>query len=132
MLDLGTSFLASVARDPGAVAIVDASLRLTYAQWFARISSVVAAFDDLGLKPGDHIVTVLQNRWEAATIHWACQLAGVVITPINWRVKSDELDFCIENSESKALVYESVSAGAVAGAWFAQNLRRVVVGGGRK
>ena len=128
MLDLGTSFVASVARDPGAIAIVDASLRLTYAQWFARISSVVAAFDDLDLRPGDHIVTVLQNRWEAATIHWACQLAGIVITPINWRVKSDELDFCIENSESKALVYESVSADAVAGARFAHNLRRVVVG----
>src|SRR3984893_9415485 len=121
-------FVASVERDPDAVAIVDADLRLTYAQWFARISSVVAAFDDLDLRPGDHIVTVLQNRWEAATIHWACQLAGIVITPINWRVKSDELDFCIENSESKALVYESVSAGAVAGARFAGNLRHIVVG----
>jgi 2-furoate---CoA ligase len=128
MLDLGTSFLASVARDPDAVAIVEADVRLTYARWFARISSVVAAFDDLDLRPGDHIVTVLQNRWEAATIHWACQLAGIVITPINWRVKSDELDFCIENSESKALVYESVSAAAVAGARFAHDLRRVVVG----
>ena len=104
MFDLGTSFVASVARDPGAVAIVDAELRLTYAQWYARISSVVAAFDDLGLRPGDHIVTVLQNRWEAATIHWACQFAGIVITPVNWRAKADELDFCIENSESKAIV----------------------------
>src|SRR6202043_79856 len=128
MLDLGTSFVASVARDPDAVAIVDGDLRLTYAQWYARISSVVAAFDDLGLRPGDHIVTVLQNRWEAATIHWACQFAGIVITPVNWRAKADELDFCIENSESRALVYESVSAGAVAGARFAHNLRRVVVG----
>src|ERR1700704_2198130 len=130
MFDLGTSFVASVARDPGAVAIVDAELRLTYAQWYTRISSVVAAFDDLGLRPGDHIVTVLQNRWEAATIHWACQLAGIVITPINWRAKADELDFCIENSESEALVYESVSAGAVAGARLARNLRRIVVGEG--
>ena len=128
MFDLGTSFVASVARDPGAVAIVDAGLRLTYAQWFARISSVVAAFDDLGLRPGDHIVTVLQNRWEAATIHWACQFAGLVITPINWRAKSDELDFCIENSQAQALVYEGVSAGAVADAGFARNLRRIVVG----
>jgi 2-furoate---CoA ligase len=128
MFDLGTSFVASVARDPGAVAIVDAELRLTYAQWYARISSVVAAFDDLGLRPGDHIVTVLQNRWEAATIHWACQLAGIVITPVNWRAKADELDFCIENSESRALGYESVSAGAVAGARLAGNLRRIVVG----
>src|SRR5260370_5525544 len=127
MFDLGTSFVASVARAPGAVAIVDAELRLTYAQWYTRISSVVAAFDDLGLRPGDHIVTVLQNRWEAATIHWACQFAGIVITPINWRAKAVELDFYIENSESRALVYESVSAVAVAGARLSRNLSLIVV-----
>ena len=51
-----------------------------------------------GLKPGDHLVTLLQNRWEAATLHWACQSAGVIITPINWRAKADEIDFYIEDS----------------------------------
>src|SRR5260370_9981962 len=115
MFDLGTSFVASVARDPGAVAIVDAELRLTYAQWYTRISSVVAAFDDLGLRPGDHIVTVLQNRWEAATIHWACQLAGLVITPINWRAKPAEPHFSPGNLEANLLVYQSVSPRPVAG-----------------
>ena len=47
MLDLGTSFIASVARDPNAIAIVDADQRLTYQQWYARISAVVAAFSPL-------------------------------------------------------------------------------------
>ena len=107
MLDLGTSFVASVARDPEALAIVDDDLRLTYAQWYRRISSLIASFDRIGLKPGDHIVTVLQNCEPAATLHWACQLAGIVITPINWRAKDDELDFCIENSEACAVVYRT-------------------------
>lgn len=129
MLDLGTSFVASVARDPTAVAIVDGDLRLTYSQWYARISSVVALFDELGLKPGDHIVTALQNRWEAATIHWACQFAGIVITPVNWRAKSEELDFCIENSESRAVIYEGVSAEAVASSKFGRRTLRIAVGG---
>jgi 2-furoate---CoA ligase len=127
MLDLGTSFVASVSRDPDAVAIVDAGQRLTYAQWYQRISSVVAAFDDLGLRPGDHIVTVLQNRWEAATIHWACQFAGIVVTPINWRAKSDELDFCIRNSESKAIIYEAASADAVNSSAPARAIRRISI-----
>ena len=95
MLDLGASFVASVARDPDALAIVDDGLRLTYAQWYRRISSLVASFDRIGLKPGDHILTVLQNCEAAATLHWGCQLAGIVITPINWRATNDELDFCI-------------------------------------
>ena len=76
---------------------------------------MVAAFDELGLKPGDHLVTVLQNRWEAATLHWACQFAGIVITPVNWRAKADEIDYCLENAEAKAVVFEDVSAEAVAG-----------------
>src|ERR1700686_4207201 len=90
MLDLGTSFVASVARDPNALAIVDDNVRLTYAQWYTRISSVVADFDRIGLKPGDHLVTVLQNCEAAATLHWACQLAGIFVTPINWPAKADE------------------------------------------
>jgi 2-furoate---CoA ligase len=129
MLDLGTSFVASVARDPNALAIVDDGVRLTYAQWYRRISSLVASFDRIGLKPGDHIVTVLQNCEAAATLHWACQLAGVVITPINWRAKDDELDFCIENSESCAVVYQDVSAAALEKSKRAPALARVYVGG---
>ncbi|WP_213771882.1 AMP-binding protein [Bradyrhizobium sp. dw_78] len=122
MLDLGTSFLASVARDPDALALVDGDVRLSYAQWLARISSLVSAFDQLGLRPGDHLLTVLQNTWQAATVHWACQFAGLIITPINWRVKADELDFCIENSECRALVYQDISQDAVAASTRASNL----------
>jgi 2-furoate---CoA ligase len=128
MLDLGTSFVASVARDPCALAVVDDGVRLSYAEWYRRISSVVAALDRIGLKPGDHIVTVLQNCEAAATLHWACQLAGVVITPVNWRAKDDELDFCIENSEARAVIYQDVSAQAVARSKRAPNLPRMAVG----
>src|SRR5205823_4477265 len=88
MFDLGTSFLASVARDPDALAIADGAVRLIYREWYRRISSVVAGLDMLGLKPGDHIVTVLTNCWEAATLHWACQFAGIIVTPVNWRANA--------------------------------------------
>ena len=114
MLDLGTSFLASVARDPHRIALVDGPLRLTYQAWHTKIVAVAAGLLAQGLKPGDHVVTVLQNRWEAATLHWACQFAGLILTPINWRAKGDEIDFCLENSDARALVFEPVSAPNVA------------------
>lgn len=113
MLDLGRSFIASVARDPEAVAIVDGEMRMTYREWYEKISSLVAGFDRLGLMPGDHIVTLLQNRWEAATIHWACQFAGIVITPMNWRAKHDEVDYCVTDAEAKLVVHEEASSQAV-------------------
>src|SRR5262249_31712608 len=115
MLDLGTSFIASVARDPNALAIVDGDLRLTYAEWYRRISSVVAGFDALGLKPGDHIVAALTNRFEAATLHWAGQLAGVITTPVNWRATADDLAFFCQDADAKALIHEDVSAEAARG-----------------
>ena len=127
MLDLGLSLLGSVARDPGALAIADGEQRLTYTQWYRQISALVKGFGDIGLKTGDHLVTVLQNRIEAATLHWACQFAGIVITPVNWRSTASELDFFLEDADAKAVAYEDASAAAVAGSALAQNLPRIAL-----
>ncbi len=131
MLDLGTTFVASVARDPGALAIADGALRLTYAQWYRKISSLVAVFDQLGVTAGDHLVTVLTNRWEAATLHWACQFAGLIITPLNWRASPDDLDFCLTDAGAKAVVFEDVSAPAVHASKEAQTLARIALDAGQ-
>ncbi|MBV8839990.1 MAG: AMP-binding protein, partial [Alphaproteobacteria bacterium] len=63
----------------------------------------------------DHIVTALTNRHEAATLHWACQFAGIIITPVNWRATADDLDFFCADADAKALLYEDVSAEAARG-----------------
>ncbi len=127
MLDLGTSFLASVERDPQALAIADGKLRFSYADWYRQISAVAASLAELGLKPGDHLLTILQNRCEAASIHWACQFTGIIITPVNWRATPAELDFLIENSEARIVVYEDVSAEAVAHSTAAQARPRIAL-----
>ncbi len=127
MLDLGNSLLAAIERDPHALAIVDGPVRLTYAQWYRRISAIVAGFDELGLRPGDHLVTVLRNRWEAATIHWACQFAGLICTPVNWRSSAGEIDYFLRDSEAKAVAFEEVSAGEVRKSPPAHSCRRVAL-----
>src|SRR5262244_95727 len=131
MLDLGTSFLASIARDPDALAIVDGDVRLTYSAWYERISALVAGLDALGLEGGDHLVTVLQNRWQAATIHWACQFAGIIVTPLNWRSSAEELDFCVDDAEAKAVVYEEISAAAVQSSRQARERPCIAIGAAR-
>ncbi len=127
MLDLGLSFLGSVARDPNALAIADGDVRLTYTQWYARSSALVAGIDAIGLNAGDHLVTALQNRWEAATLHWACQFAGIVVTPVNWRATASEIDFYLDDADAKAVAYEDASAAAVAGSVAARNLPRIAL-----
>jgi 2-furoate---CoA ligase len=128
MFDLGRSFLASVERSPGVTAIVDGELRLTYAEWFGKVRNVAGALNRLGLQRGDHLLVVLQNRWEMATLHWACQFLGVVVTPLNWRAKPEEIDYCASDADARMVVFQDVSAEAVAASAVAQRLTRVVVG----
>ncbi|HEY2022915.1 AMP-binding protein [Paraburkholderia sp.] len=129
MLDLGRTFLQSVERSPNALALIDGDVALTYAQWHEVIVKVAQGLGGLGLARGDRLLVVLQNRWEMATLHWACQLTGIVIVPLNWRAKPDELDYCVSDAGVKALVYEPVSADAVTGSPAAQTIPRVALDG---
>jgi len=113
MLDLGRTFLQSVERAPWATAIVDGEHRMTYAQWASKVGAVQRGLTSLGLKAGDHLLSILQNRLEAATLHWACQFAGIVMTPLNWRAKPDEVVYCLQDSGARIIVYEMVCAEAV-------------------
>ncbi len=122
MLDLGTSFLASVERDPDALAIVDGEIRLSYRQWYDKVSALAAALRETGLQRGDHVLTAMQNRWENASLHWACQFLGLVVTPLNWRAKADEIDFGIEDADAKAVFYEASTQEAVRLSRLAQDL----------
>ncbi len=71
---------------------------------------------------------MLQNRWEAATIHWACQFSGIIVTPLNWRSSAEEVDYCVTDADARLIVYEQVSAEAVLGSPAAQRCRRIAVG----
>lgn len=128
MLDLGRTFLQSVERNPDAIAVVDGDTRLTYAAWLEQILRVAQGLDELGLGRGDHLLAVLQNRLEMATLHWACQFLGVIVTPLNWRAKPEEIDYCLIDASARAIVYEEVSADAVAQAGEAAGVPRIVVG----
>lgn len=131
MFDLGRTLIAVVERDPEATAIVDGETRFTYGEWFAHIRRLVGGFDEMGLGRGSHLAILLRNRWEMATIHWACQLAGVIATPLNWRIKGAELDYFIEDAEAEAIIFEAASEAIVAESGAARGIPRIAVGDAR-
>jgi 2-furoate---CoA ligase len=128
MLDLGTTFLQSAERSPKALAIVDESVRWTYAEWREEIARVAAALQRIGLSCGDRVLSLLQNRHQAATLHWACQFVGIVIVPLNWRAKPEEVDYCLVDAEAKAIFFEQASEAAVGDSDGASGVRRIGVG----
>jgi 2-furoate---CoA ligase len=131
MFDLGRTFLAAVERGPEALAIVDGERRLSYAAWCGEISRVAGGLVALGLSRGDRLAVILQNRLEMATLHWACQFAGIVVTPLNWRIKAKELDYCLANADARAIVFDGVAAATVDGSLSASRLPRIAIDGAK-
>ena len=129
MFDLGRSFLASVERSPNAAAIVDGDTRLSYAEWMLRIGSLAGGLRSLGLRHGDHLLVVMQNRWQMATLHWACQFLGVIVTPLNWRANADEIEYCALDADACAVAYDAASAAAIAESAACGQIPRVSVDG---
>src|SRR5262245_36236598 len=129
MLDVGTTLIAAAARDSDRLALTDGGVRLTYAQLLEQALRLANGLAGIGLRHGDHLLAALQNRAEMAILHWATQFAGIIATPINWRAKAEEMDFFLENSGSRAVVFEPVSAAAAAGSLRAQALPRIASGG---
>jgi 2-furoate---CoA ligase len=108
-MDLGTAFAFSVARRPDAEAMVDRDRRRSYAQWYLEIRCVAAALRQLGLRAGDHLVVVMRNRLEMATLYWACHLQGLVFTPVSWRASADEIAYCAQDAEAAAIAYDGAA-----------------------
>ncbi|MEW2352222.1 FadD3 family acyl-CoA ligase [Spirillospora sp. NPDC029432] len=76
--------------DPGAEAVVDGAVRVTYAELRERVREVVAAFTAAGVRPGDRIAIWAPNglRWIVTAIGAAS--AGVAMVPLNTRYKGEE------------------------------------------
>ncbi len=128
MTDLGRVLIAAAERTPRALAVVDGETRFDYAAWLDAAARLATGLGGLGLARGDRLAVIMQNRWKMAALHWACQLAGVVVVPLNWRSTADELDYFLEDSGAAALVFDESAAAAVAGSSCAARLRRVGVG----
>ncbi|MQX38612.1 AMP-binding protein, partial [Roseospira navarrensis] len=129
MLTCADILTFAAARDPGAPALVDGPRAWTYAETLAAARGLAAGLRRMGLTPGDRVLTVLQNRAEAALVHWAAYLADLVVTPVNWRVNAAELDYFLTDSGAALLVFEPATAEAVRGSARAAVLPRIGMDG---
>ena len=108
-MNLGEVFYRHMLRDPGAVAIVDGETRRNFGDWYEEIRAVAGGLQARGLKPGDHFVAVLSNRYETATLYWACQMLGLIFTPFNWRANGEEVAYVLEDADTIAVAFESAT-----------------------
>lgn len=115
MLTVADILFQAVHRTPTQTALICGGREVSYSELFAKAAYVGASLQKRGLVPGDRILTLLQNHEHAAVLHWAAQLYGLVICPLNWRTSNVELDYFVVDCDARAIFYDDSSSAAMDG-----------------
>jgi acyl-CoA synthetase (AMP-forming)/AMP-acid ligase II len=88
---VGQALTSTAARRGQAVALEHDGRRWTFAELSAVSNQLANALAGLGLRRGDRICVLAENRAEYAFILYAAAKAGLVVCPLNWRLPAAEL-----------------------------------------
>ena len=108
-MNLAKYFVQAVKRFPEASAVVDDQIRWSYRELYDEVMAVATGLQQLGAIPGGHVLVVLKNSRENLVIYWACQMLGLIYTPVNFRMPPGELAYCITDAEPHFVIYEEAN-----------------------
>ena len=86
---------------------ISAEERLTHGEFRERVDRAASGLYDLGLKKGDRIAVLAQNSLEFLYLYGACARNGIVMVPINWRLKPEEIEYVISDVSPRILFADS-------------------------
>ncbi|MFH1628259.1 MAG: AMP-binding protein [Pseudomonadota bacterium] len=89
---------------PNKTAIISEEQRISYADLKEHVEQVALAFLALGIKKGDKVSVWLCNCLEWIYIQFALGKIGGILVPINTRFKVKELEYTLNQSDSRVLV----------------------------
>ena len=112
-LSLNGLFLAQVARQPDQPALVCGERQWTYRQFNERAQRLAHQLQAMGLRTGDRIAMLSENRPEYVELEMACAKLGLVLACQNWRQSDEELAHCVRLVTPALLVHSARQAAAV-------------------
>ena len=101
---------------PRAIAVRDGERHLTYAALDDRSSRLAQALLARGVRPGERVAALLGNRLEYPEIAAGLAKAGLVLVPLNPRLRASEIEFIVRHAEARALILDDAYAAEAAGA----------------
>src|SRR3712207_1253658 len=112
---------------PNATAIRSAQADLTWAQLNARINQLARALRTRGLVGGDAIALICSNRPEFVETFYASQRTGLRLTPVNWHLTADEINYILRDCGARAVVVDGRFVETVAQALEGVDARALLV-----
>ncbi|HWQ73616.1 MAG TPA: long-chain-fatty-acid--CoA ligase [Desulfitobacteriaceae bacterium] len=112
-MTIGEVLTMSTSKFPEKEAVIYKDKRFTYKMLDERANRLANALLKLGLKKGDRCAVLFYNRSEWAEIYFGLARTGIITVPVNFRLTAPEIEYILNNSEPKALIYEEDFASTI-------------------
>lgn len=87
-------------------AVVDDIRRVTFAELAERARRLANALFQRGVRRGDRVAIIAQNCHEYIEVFAACEIAGFIAAPINFRLTAAEVDYLLTDCAPAALIFD--------------------------
>ena len=101
----------AAGRDPDGEALVFDAERLSWAQLERRCDELCRGLVATGLVAGDRVALWMDNSVDWVVAYFALVRAGLVVVPVNTRLRPSEVAYVVEHSACRTAVVSSTVAG---------------------
>jgi acyl-CoA synthetase (AMP-forming)/AMP-acid ligase II len=77
--------------------------RWSFSRWQAQAQAWAEGLAACGIRPGQHVALLAENRVEWPVVQMACAALGAVFVPLNSHYRRDDLAYVLQQSEAAAL-----------------------------
>src|SRR5919107_1195182 len=103
-LTIASILAESAVRHADRTAVVLGPLRITYAQLWHGARQYAAVLREQGVEPGDRVALLLPNTPHFPLAYYGVLALGGVAVPVHALLKSEEIQYVLEDSGAKVLV----------------------------
>ena len=98
---------AKLSPDKTALVDLETDRKFTYKQFNERASAFASfILNKWNLNPGDRLAILAYNSSNYIEILYGCAKAGLILVCLNWRLAVPELEFILEDSTPRALIFD--------------------------
>jgi fatty-acyl-CoA synthase/long-chain acyl-CoA synthetase len=112
-MNIGEGLTLNAVNHPRKTALIYQGRRKTYAEMNQAANRLANAVWGMGLRKGDKAALLLYNCPEYMEAIFGLAKIGVVLVPINYRLAAPEIEYIINNSDSRLLITEAACLGQV-------------------
>ncbi len=106
-MNLGNLLRRNARYYPDKPALIFESQRYTYRQFNQEVNRLANALQDLGIRKGDKIATLLPNCVELLEIYWAVAKIGAVVVPLSTLLLKTGLKTLLNDSDVVMVIADS-------------------------